>query len=1084
MKWVNGVRALFCAAVTTTLLAACSGGGSDDGIDGTGFVEISGTAAIGAPIANASVSLKSGKGEKKSATTKSNGKFSLDATNLTGPFLLRTRLENGTAFYSYASGAGVANIHPFTDLVLRNWYKRKGLDINSEFDSGTAATQMPTQAEIDDIEEALKKSLELVLQQYGLSTTIDFFSTVFEANGTGFDNFLDHASVVIITQIVTIIVNDPSTGIDSVVVKDVNLNTDLTQNDGLAPEVPTGVRVIPASANELIVLWDASTDNVAVAGYNVYRQDKVNGTKTPFPVLSDTGLTANTEYCYEVEAYDAAGNVSARSTSACATTPDMNDGTPPAQPTQLQATALDSGTIALAWTAPADADVAGYNIYRGQSGAATTKIGSVTAVSFTDLYLSASSQYCYVVKAFDAAKNESAASNEACATTNAVNNQQPATGARQLEFSSAQYSVTESDSTALITVNRIGDGSEAVSVNYAVSNGTASAPGDFITATGTLSWAANDLAPKTFRVQIKGDTVADNGETIALSLSDASTNASVGPIANATLTIFDAPCTNVLSADINVDTTISTCTLVTKTIYIQNNATLTILPGVTMLFQSGTGFNVRTDGALTANGTADKPILFTGVQKTPGYWDGIQFTFSNNVNNSIDYAIVEFGGGLQNGTANVVTYGTINSPQRLKIKHTVLSDSSAYGIEFSDGAIIDAFEGNTMIRNGSEPVSTQANLIGKLDAQSRYSGNAKDQVRVVNGTAVNTDQTWNALDVPYAMGSHTINGALTIQAGAKFIFGANGRLNVATSGSLGALGTAEQPVIFTASQPTPGYWTGIQYTFSNSINNVLDHVVVEYGGGSGGNGNGNVVTYGTINSPQRLKLTNSVLRYSGSFGFDFSEGAIVDGFSSNSITLNTSGAGRTYPDVVRLLDSASSYSGNTVDAVAVETGNVTVSGTWPAINVPYDVNSVNVNNSQLTIAAPNTLLMRNNSRIYVNSAGSLTAIGSATAPIVFSSKNQTPGAWQGIQYTFSNSANNILNYVTVEYAGGSGLSGTGGVILYGSQLSKSGATITNSTFNSSSSYGIWLHHDAVYNLDVDTTNSFLGNALGNVYLEP
>jgi hypothetical protein len=58
--------------------------------------------------------------------------------------------------------------------------------------------------------------------------------------------------------------------------------------------------------------WPLDTDNVGVAGYLVFRNGKllqqINGL-----VLYDSGLSENTEYVYTMEAFDAAGNISAMS---------------------------------------------------------------------------------------------------------------------------------------------------------------------------------------------------------------------------------------------------------------------------------------------------------------------------------------------------------------------------------------------------------------------------------------------------------------------------------------------------------------------------------------------------------------------------------------------------------------------------------------------------------------------------------------------------------------------------------------------------------------------------------------------------
>ena len=89
------------------------------------------------------------------------------------------------------------------------------------------------------------------------------------------------------------------------------------------------------------------------------------------------------------------------------------DTTPPAAPTQLTATAGDT-TVALDWTDNADADLAGYHVYRD---AATEPIATVTSSAHTDMGLTNDLPYCYEVTAFDGSDNESARSSpSACAT--------------------------------------------------------------------------------------------------------------------------------------------------------------------------------------------------------------------------------------------------------------------------------------------------------------------------------------------------------------------------------------------------------------------------------------------------------------------------------------------------------------------------------------------------------------------------------------------------------------------------------------------------------------------------------------------
>jgi len=96
--------------------------------------------------------------------------------------------------------------------------------------------------------------------------------------------------------------------------------------DTTAPSVPQGLLANVLSATQINLTWSASTDNVGVAGYRVYRNGVQVGT-TAARSYSDSGLLAGTLYSYRVAAYDAAGNVSAQSTAVSATTLALNPST-------------------------------------------------------------------------------------------------------------------------------------------------------------------------------------------------------------------------------------------------------------------------------------------------------------------------------------------------------------------------------------------------------------------------------------------------------------------------------------------------------------------------------------------------------------------------------------------------------------------------------------------------------------------------------------------------------------------------------------------------------------------------------------
>jgi chitodextrinase len=85
--------------------------------------------------------------------------------------------------------------------------------------------------------------------------------------------------------------------------------------DTTPPSVPGSLTATAVSSSEIDLTWSASTDNVGVTGYKIYR----NGSTSPLALVTtgtsyaDKGLTAATTYTYTVSAYDAAGNESAQS---------------------------------------------------------------------------------------------------------------------------------------------------------------------------------------------------------------------------------------------------------------------------------------------------------------------------------------------------------------------------------------------------------------------------------------------------------------------------------------------------------------------------------------------------------------------------------------------------------------------------------------------------------------------------------------------------------------------------------------------------------------------------------------------------
>ncbi len=83
--------------------------------------------------------------------------------------------------------------------------------------------------------------------------------------------------------------------------------------DSQPPTVPTNLAVTYTSDTVNVVSWSPSTDNLAVAGYNIFRDGLKIGV-TSNTTFSDAGLLPATPYTYTLQAFDAANNVSAVTT--------------------------------------------------------------------------------------------------------------------------------------------------------------------------------------------------------------------------------------------------------------------------------------------------------------------------------------------------------------------------------------------------------------------------------------------------------------------------------------------------------------------------------------------------------------------------------------------------------------------------------------------------------------------------------------------------------------------------------------------------------------------------------------------------
>jgi hypothetical protein len=192
----------------------------------------------------------------------------------------------------------------------------------------------------------------------------------------------------------------------------------------VVPADPSGFLATAATATSVHLVWTDNSCNEG--GFEIERS--TTGSGGPFSLLTttaagavaydDLGLTSGSQYCYRVRAANTAGG-SGYAAASCATPVAPQ---PPADPTNLVATAFSSTQVDLTWSDNASNET-GFEVERSTTGSAGTytPLASLGAnsTSYSNTGLTGATQYCYRVRAMNGSV-PSGYAGSACATTSAA----------------------------------------------------------------------------------------------------------------------------------------------------------------------------------------------------------------------------------------------------------------------------------------------------------------------------------------------------------------------------------------------------------------------------------------------------------------------------------------------------------------------------------------------------------------------------------------------------------------------------------------------------------------------------------------
>lgn len=506
-----------------------------------------GTVSAPQGIAELSIALKTPDGMFSDTPVDETGIFSLQSATQGDQFLMRADLGNNNYLYSIAhlseTTANRQNVHSYTDLIARVWFADQGLDINSVFASAAGIENFPTESEIDTIDANVQAIVSDVLQAYGLSDVL--LSTAdYEATDTGIDRFLNENPVIIRDNRATILVNDPQTNLQATAVNRVSLQTTFGVLDLTPPETPQDLRALGTASiveetgeleTSIVLAWAVASDNIGVATYRIFRDDILIDS-TPFPSYIDDDVQVNNAYSYNIVTVDESGNISLPSLAAVGATSTFIDTTPPAIPSS---SSLNGNTqsIDVFWTHADILDLARFEVTRVSDDGILVR--EVTRAELNDITVASGTEYCYEIVAVDASGNRSEPNPSSCITTSGATVDPVETTMIPATVEMAQTSISgPENSTVVAFVNRLGNTTGEVSIDYIISPGTAMADQDYTAADGTLVWADGDIVARQIDISLLSDGLVEGPETLTVILTNSSTDAVISN-PDTTVTIVD-----------------------------------------------------------------------------------------------------------------------------------------------------------------------------------------------------------------------------------------------------------------------------------------------------------------------------------------------------------------------------------------------------------------------------------------------------------------------------------------------------------------------------------------------------------------
>ncbi|HEY0743337.1 MAG TPA: right-handed parallel beta-helix repeat-containing protein [Chryseosolibacter sp.] len=523
------------------------------------------------------------------------------------------------------------------------------------------------------------------------------------------------------------------------------------------------------------------------------------------------------------------------------------------------------------------------------------------------------------------------------------------------------------------------------------------------------------------------------------------------------------------------------------------NGTLTIKPGAVVYMANERSLKVN--GKLVAQGTSAKPIkiLPANNSTTPGAWGHISFSATASSESILDYCEIKFGGKGSTWFYPHFEYysswGTVHLTDcEISINNTKIESGAAYGLVLTSNAKLKSFQNNAFTANTKSPIRIPAKVLHQLGSSNRFTSENDIQVVGEDYLYIPSDVTWYKQDVGYAIDGRiglSSNFAITIQPGCTLKFDREGLSDAAyfavMDGSIKAIGTAAEPIVFTSSKATKaaGDWGGLLL----GNNSILKYVTIEYAGSEYrfGYHRGLYVSGTTI-------VENSTISNISGTGLDVGSGTAT---IRNNVIKDCAGPGITVLIQNQHIIEDSNVMTNTQGMHMNSGSGFNTNVTLKKRAFPYVINDIPIWNATLTIEPGVEIHMRSGGSITMgwnNSSngysGNIKANGTAAEPIkigLYPKDKQDGKKNWGAIFFGETSTTSVLNYCVLT-DGGQPIDGNGNTFtdtgIINCYKTAGFPTITNCTISNSATYGIALKTGSTITA---SNNTLTNNALGNTF---